>query len=72
MACNCIEETNKLLAEQGMNTRLQTMTLFNDSGIRQTVFLGTEVVEKKRGARPKSFIPTFCPFCGVAYEKESA
>jgi len=69
--CECIEETNKLLAEH--NTELGFHFLMNreTGGVNQTVRLVTNIIEKKRGARPLAIVPTFCPFCGQRYAPEA-
>ena len=56
MSCKCAQKVNRELGKY--NTRLVTDLL---SG---TPILATETVEKKRGARPKAVLATYCPFCG--------
>jgi hypothetical protein len=58
----CFRDVNKELAKH--NTRLACNLLDPNH-----VFVETETVEKKRGARPKKLIATHCPFCGVKLEK---
>lgn len=64
MACDCISKVDAMLAAK--NTKLSPALIFS-TPVRVVVTLGTEVKEKKRGARPVSMLPTFCPFCGERY-----
>lgn len=67
--CDCIKEVDEKLAER--NTRLTQAIVFGKhSG--QTIMLQTEVVEKKRGARPTSVFLSYCPFCGEKYPEGGA
>lgn len=70
--CDCIELTNKALVEH--NERLVTAYLFNrETGGRRTVVrISTDLIEKKRGQRPRFMIPQFCPFCGAKYPESEA
>lgn len=64
MTCSCIEDIDKKLAER--NTRLAQTIIFSKPAYA-TVTLVTEIIERKRGARPVVMLPTFCPFCGERY-----
>lgn len=60
--CDCISETDKMLAEH--NTTLVT-TLF---GIPQRVAVSTAQLATGRGKkRAAIMIASFCPFCGEKY-----
>jgi hypothetical protein len=61
--CGCIDRLDKLLAER--NTSL-VVTIPTADLVPQVV-LRTEIVEKRRGARPVCMVATFCPFCGKEY-----
>lgn len=67
MACTCLTDFDVKLAEH--NTRLsRTIVLHPPGGIFPTI-----QVEKinTRGKKAVMAIPTFCPFCGVAYAPQS-
>lgn len=66
MACNCIEAINGKLAER--NSKLSFGLVVRGNKMDVSIVIGTEVIEKKRGARPTGVVPTFCPFCGVKYD----
>lgn len=66
MPCDCISTVNATLAER--NTRLTEAIVFGRRSDRPTIMLQTEVIEKKRGARPASMFLSFCPFCGTKYQ----
>lgn len=70
MACDCITTVNTHLAEH--NTRLTEAIVFGRRSELPTIMLQTEVIEKKRGAKPTSMFLTFCPFCGLKYEADTA
>ena len=68
MGCNCITDIDEKLKPR--NTRLAlTITLTKDLDAFPTI--ATEQIDKARG-KPKavSMIPSYCPFCGVKYERE--
>ena len=66
--CNCMNEIDAQLAPT--NTRIEKVITFRPSGLRLRI--ATEVIEKKRGARPVTLFASFCPFCGEAIAKEGA
>jgi hypothetical protein len=70
MACECIALTNKALADENLMLDVAHWTNLQTGAIRTTVRIGTEKVKPKRGQRCPSFVPKFCPFCGVAYEQD--
>lgn len=61
--CDCIAETNKLLAEH--NGTLVT-TLF---GNPQRCTVGTDKADSKKRGRAPFMLASFCPFCGEKYAK---
>jgi hypothetical protein len=61
--CDCIETTNKHLAE--FNTKIE-LPLWTSSGARRPFVLTMKVDEKKRG-RPRMIFASCCPFCGERY-----
>lgn len=70
--CECIKLTNEALAKQNMY--LDTAHWFSQEtgAYRTTVRIGTVLIEKKRGQRPSTMIPEFCPFCGKRYDRAGA
>ena len=63
--CDCIELTNKALAEKGTNTEIvSTLPLFGD--IARVLISVAKIDEKKRG-KPINLLPSYCPFCGEKY-----
>lgn len=63
-SCGCIARVNKLIRDR--NTSLVSTLEFKGHGPSRCV-IRTEIVEKKRGARPCAMIANFCPFCGKGY-----
>jgi hypothetical protein len=53
----CLNAADKMLSEY--NTRLAS-DLFHPN----RVFVETELIKSKRGAKPRKMVPAFCPFCG--------
>ncbi len=66
MACLCLDETNRLLAEH--NTKVSGTIVMPRDGMPGYV-MATLVTEKvaPRGKRPVVMALTFCPFCGERY-----
>lgn len=64
-ACACIDDINTRLKAGGHNTQLSTLYTLRDSGLGRSIKIATEVIEKKRGAKPLAMVPSYCPFCGV-------
>jgi hypothetical protein len=72
--CNCIELTNDALKEKGLKLSLLfIMPHDNPGGMNAVIPVQTmKINPHDRQARPASFIPTYCPFCGEKMEAESA
>jgi hypothetical protein len=70
VGCDCIDLTNDALS--GRNEELDTMFLIDrQTGKgRRAIRISTLLIEKKRGQRPSSMIPNFCPICGARYQPE--
>lgn len=68
--CNCIELTNKALIEHNTELGVRWQWLPNGSVIT-SVRIATEILTKKRGAKPMNILATFCPFCGQRYQQEA-
>lgn len=66
MACNCIQTVNEKLASR--NTRL--VSSINLADWAEYPLIRTEQIETGRGkAKACAMQPSYCPFCGTAYEK---
>lgn len=66
MACTCIEAIDAKLGER--NSKLETGFTFNTEGRPGYVFPALTTVKIDKRNRDKvGAVPTFCPFCGVAY-----
>ena len=70
MACNCIALTDAALAEH--NTELGVIHLMSAPGWQQRIAITTNVLVKRRGAKPVRIVAKFCPLCGVSYEQPPA
>jgi hypothetical protein len=71
--CDCVDKVDEKLKAEGTNTRLAFMfvTVRRKGKLGEMVTLPsieTALIEKRRGARPKRVIPTYCPFCGEKYD----
>lgn len=64
--CDCEKEMNLELAKH--NSRL-SYALTMDGGAY--LMIDTEIIEKKRGAKVMLVFPSYCPFCGVKYERKA-
>jgi hypothetical protein len=69
MSCKCLDEIDQKLDDAEANTKISRAFWALDGGVSMTASIETEVVEKKRGARPMRLKPSHCPFCGVKYGK---
>ena len=65
--CECLARINKELISDGINTNLSVNFIMRKGGFVTRPVLQTELVEKKRGAKPMTVVPTYCPFCGKKY-----
>lgn len=67
--CDCIATINEKLRPQ--NARL-SLTLTFGGDVTAYPHIPLEKLDKsKRGKAPTAFIPSYCPFCGEKYQKES-
>jgi hypothetical protein len=67
MSCNCIDAMDAKLEPH--NTRLCVTFGFPRDGSPASTYpaIRTEKIEKRKRVGPALAIPSFCPFCGVAY-----
>lgn len=67
MACDCISEMNKMLAEH--NTVLVT-TMFRKPDV---TVVATDRIQSQRGSKKAALVvASFCPFCGDEHTKSEA
>ena len=71
MTCKCMDTLNARLAAAGHNTKISRTFPFYENKVGMTCTITTELIEKKRGAKPLSVLPTYCPWCGVKYQGEA-
>lgn len=71
VTCNCVEEMDKLLAPK--NTKLQVTMGFPRDGRKAYALpcIRVEKIEPRKRVGPAIAIPSFCPFCGVAYNHKT-
>jgi len=68
MSCDCIAAMDAKLAT--MNTKLSVTLGFGRDGSSWLLpTIDTEKLDRKVRKGPALAIPTFCPFCGVAYRE---
>jgi len=64
--CKCIETVEKKLAE--FHAGLQVTHVMAKGRFLTFPVIGTEKTPTApRGTRPKTMLPTYCPFCGKKY-----
>ena len=70
--CNCIKEINKKLEEMTENTILDIPFNFGFDGKIRIDRVQIKTMKRDERIRKKSINvqPSYCPFCGVAYETE--
>lgn len=74
MACNCVDNFNKLLEEKFGETATCNTAIMQD-GTRRMVVTGLYYPTKRDGTHAKNYkevnlLASHCPFCGEAYEKK--
>lgn len=72
MGCDCMTTLDKKLADAGHNTKIARTFPFYGDSVGMTCTITTQLIEKKRGAKPMSVLPTYCPFCGKKCRENSS
>lgn len=67
MACNCIDDMNRLLGENGY----EHVKISHNLLAMPKAIIETYETKKVRGKKPPVIQATFCPFCGVKYKAEA-
>lgn len=72
MSCDCISEMNAKL--EPLNTKLsETFSIPRDgSPAYTTVTIQTEKIVSRQRGRAVLAIPSFCPFCGIKFDREAS
>jgi hypothetical protein len=70
--CDCIDVMNGKLAEH--NTKIVETFGFPRDGspVYMRPKIDVEKIESRKRVGPALAIPSYCPFCGIAYEKPAA
>lgn len=72
MACQCIEKLNELWLPHGQMVDTALWTDLRTDEKTLTVRIKSVVTQPKRGRRAEAIVPSFCPFCGVAYKQATS
>lgn len=68
MTCSCIADVDAMLAER--NTRIMLPIMLGADQTSRPMIV-TEQIEKGRGKKKAvGMFATFCPFCGVKYQRD--
>lgn len=72
LPCNCLSDFNKKLEDH--NTEIDVTFCFHRDGRPMTARpkISTSKIESRKRVGPVIASPTFCPFCGKAYEPQPA
>jgi hypothetical protein len=70
VTCNCADDMNKMIADN--NARLTTAFRVIDGHliVIPTLIASEKIITSMRSKMPL-IVPTYCPFCGVRYEKKA-
>ena len=68
--CQCIDLTNAALSEH--NTELGVVHIMSEIAWSRRIAITTNVVEKRRGAKPVRVVARYCVLCGVSYSAATA
>ncbi len=67
MMCDCLKTIDENLKDAGSNTQISRIYTLG-TGVNMFPAISTELIEKKRGSKPMSVLPTYCPWCGLNYK----
>lgn len=67
--CNCITKVNKLLIENGSNTKLG-ITFPLDGRKPKRVLIAVEKLDIAKRSKRVAVMADYCPFCGEKYEPQ--
>jgi hypothetical protein len=69
--CRCVSKVTLLLAKQNEQLCLTFRWNTKRDDLRALPTISTERLDPKKRTRRYVLVPSYCPFCGVAYPKET-
>lgn len=65
--CDCVTLSDVALKAQNMMLDLRFVLDRQTGHLRPMPQIATMKINSKQRGKPRSLLPTYCPFCGVAY-----